>query len=568
MTVETTAPEPPDSRARSASAVVGVAILLSRLSGLIRSAVFGAFMGVGATSDAFVNATRIPNVLQNLLGEGSLSASFIPVYSAELEHDEEEAGRIAGAVATLIALTAAIIVVLGTVFASQIAWLVMLGDTDRPTFGLTVTLLRVIFPSVGLLVLSAWCLGILNSHRQFFLSYIAPVVWNIAQIAAVFAAAVFFGVGSTDGLSADVLSQADDVDVLGDVARVAAWGFLAGSALQFLIQVPNVLKLVKGLKFRLDIKRTGVREVIRRFGGAVAGRGVIQLSAFADIILANAIALGAVTALTTAQTLYIMPISVFAISVAASELPEISRINEPEDIRRRSEKGFGQIAFFVSFVALAYILLGDKIVGAIFERGEFNSDDTLLVWFVLGTYSLGLVPSALSRLTQNTLWARGDTRGPARVATVRVIIAIGLAAFAMFYFDRFTTTDVRDTFPTLFDPGERDTTLRFGAMGITLASSVGAWVEAFLLWRLADKEIPGVSPLRSIKPLVPALAAATVVALVMRALTDDVWPPLAALLAVGLTGLTYVGTCRLRKVSEVNLLLVGPLKGFRSDPPD
>ena len=400
------------SSGRSSSMLVAAGILLSRLAGLVRASVFNAFLGVGASADALGFATRVPNVLQNLLGEGSLSASFIPVYSAELDRDEEEAGRIAGAVAALLALTAAVIVVVSWIFAPQIAALLMIftGGSEDPRFELTVTLLRIIFPSTGLLVLSAWCLGILNSHRQFFLSYVAPVLWNIAQIVAVVGAVVFFSVGDTTDAAASALaSPSGNIDLLGDVAEVAAWGFLIGSAIQFLVQLPYVLRVVRGLRVRLDTSREGVREILRRFVGAVSGRGVVQISAFADTILAGALTAGAVGALVNAQILHVLPISLFALSVAAAELPEMSRMKDPAEVRERTDRGFGQIAFFVGFTAIAYVLLGDKIVGALFERGEFNSDDTLLVWFVLGTYAFGLIPSALSRL-RRTRSGRRETR--------------------------------------------------------------------------------------------------------------------------------------------------------------
>ncbi len=159
---------------RSASALVALGIMFSRVAGLVRESVFSAFLGIGGAADALAAAVRIPNVLQMLLGEGTLSASFIPVYSAELERDEEEAGRIAGAVAALLALVAATIVLFSWIFTPQIASLIARGFRDDARFDLTVTLMRIIFPSAGLLVLSAWCLGILNSHRQFFLSYVAP----------------------------------------------------------------------------------------------------------------------------------------------------------------------------------------------------------------------------------------------------------------------------------------------------------------------------------------------------------------------------------------------------------
>jgi putative peptidoglycan lipid II flippase len=302
---------------------------------------------------------------------------------------------------------------------------------------------------------------------------------------------------------------------------------------------------------------------LRRFSGAVVGRGVVQLSALVDLLLAATLVSGAVTALSKAQVLYIMPISLFAVSIAASELPELSRMTSNEAIRQRAQAGFGRILFFISFTTVAYILLGDKIIATIFEYGRFTSDDTLLIWFALATYSLGLIPSALSRLTQNTLWSRGDTAGPARIAIVRVMISIAFAAALMGLFDRLGTTDVRDALPTLYDEGGRNENLRFGAMGITLGSAIGAWVEGLLLWRLAGRTVPGVSPFAPLQRLLPALGASAVVAIGMRFVTDDMWPPLAAFLSVGLSGLTFVGICWLRRVPEVDLILAGPLRRLR-----
>ncbi len=564
--MSTDEPTPSDSGGkpkRSASALVALGILFSRLSGLVREFIFGIFFGIGGVSEAFNMAIRLPNVLQMLLGEGTLSASFIPVYSSELERDEEEAGRIAGAVAALLALVAALIVIFSVIFAEPIVSVMASQWRDDARFDMTVSLIRVIFPSAGLLVLSAWCLGILNSHRQFFLSYVAPVLWNIAQIGSVTAAALFFGVGEFSGDASDLEDVSTNIEVLGSLGRVAAWGFFAGSVLQFVVQLPNVRKLTKGLRFKLDLKREGVKEVLRRFGGAVMGRGVVQISALADLFLAGLLTLGAVTALGKAQVLYIMPISLFAVSVAASELPELSRMTNPGEIKERAQAGFGRILFFISFTALAYLTLGDKIIGALFEYGRFTADDTLLIWFALGAYSLGLIPSAVSRLAQNVMWSKGDTAGPAKIAVVRVIISISIAASIMWFFDRIGTADVRDALPTLYDGGTAKEKLRFGAMGITLGSAVAAWVEATLLWRLAARTVPGVSPLRPLKALLPALAAAALVSIGMRFVTDDMWPPIAAVLAVGFTGLTYLAVCYVRRVPQIDLVLLGPLKRFR-----
>ena len=562
MSAPTTSEDAAASASRSASALIAVGILLSRLAGLVREAVFAAFLGVGPAADAFAVATRIPNTLQMLLGEGTLSASFIPVYSSELDRDEQEAGRIAGAVATLLALTAAILVLIAVVGAEGIAWVIAAGFRNDARFDLTVTLLRITFPAAGITVLGAWCLGILNSHRQFFLSYVAPVLWNLAQITAVVVGVLAFGIGEFDGPRQSIQGVEANVELLGDLARVAAWGFFVGAILQFLVQVPSVRSLARHTKFRFDVRREGVREVIRRFGGAVLGRGVVQISALVDIALAGLLVAGAASALGRSQILYILPISIFAISVAASELPELSRMTSDDEIRTRAHSGFARILFFVCFAATAYVLLGDKIVATLYERGSFTSDETLLVWFVLGVYALGLPAAAASRLTQNTLWSRGDTKGPARAAIFRLVIGASIAVATMWFFDRVDTTDIRNALPTLFD-GERNETLRFGAVGITLGSAVASWVEAIVLGRLASKHVSGLSPFGALRRLAPAMVAAAVVAIIMRVVTDDVWPPLAMVFSVGLAGLTYVGVAYLLRVKEVNLLLVGPLRRLR-----
>src|ERR1043166_1166068 len=176
-----TLPPPPGS-GRSA-VFVAAGILMSRLAGLVRSRVFAYYFGLEMEADAFTAAVRIPNFLQNLLGEGALSASFIPVYAALIARgDRREADRVAGAVASLLAL-----VVSGLVLAGVLATPLFI-DAIAPGFQgekreLTIQIVRILFPGTGLLVLSAWCLGVLNSHHKFLLSYSAPVMWNAAMIA-------------------------------------------------------------------------------------------------------------------------------------------------------------------------------------------------------------------------------------------------------------------------------------------------------------------------------------------------------------------------------------------------
>ena len=210
-------------RSKSAALLVGMGILLSRFAGLIRQTMMARYLGADVAADAFNAAFRIPNMLQNLFGEGVLSASFIPEYAGLLGRgDEKEATKLAGAVAGMLALVASVIVLVGVLTAPWLVAVIANGFTGEKR-ELTVRLTRILFPGAGLLVFSAWCLGILNSHRRFFMSYTAPVLWNLAMVAAL----VFFHDGRTQV----------------QLAMYLAIASVVGSALQFGVQLPQVLKL-------------------------------------------------------------------------------------------------------------------------------------------------------------------------------------------------------------------------------------------------------------------------------------------------------------------------------------
>src|SRR5689334_21304361 len=218
---------------------VGAGILISRIVGLIRQRIFAHYFGTSWESDAFSAAFRIPNFLQNVFGEGALSASFIPVYAKLLaQEDEERAGRVANAVFGILALVTAIIVLIGVLATPYIVTAIAAGfEAERRE--LTIRLVRIFFPGAGLLVLSAWCLGVLNSHHRFFISYTAPVAWNVAIIFCL----VFFG-NRTD---------------LSHLAQATAWGSVVGSALQFGVQLPTVLRLIHHFRPALAFASEHVR---------------------------------------------------------------------------------------------------------------------------------------------------------------------------------------------------------------------------------------------------------------------------------------------------------------------
>lgn len=446
------------------AALVAAGILLSRLAGLIRTSVFAHYLGASAAADAFNVALKVPNFLQNLLGEGVLSASFIPVYSRLVgQGKHQEADRVAGVFVSFLALIVLAFVILGVIFTPLILGITAAG-LEPPVMALAIKLTRILFPGVGLLVLYAWALGILNAHRQFFISYVAPVLWSAAMIATL----VIFGM---------TLSGAS-------LATALAWGTLVGCGLQFGIEIPFVLKHAKHLSFGLDRSLEPVKTIFRNIGPVVGGRGVVQISGYLDTFIATFLGTGAVTSLVYAQTIYMLPISVFGMSVAASELPQMSsETGSDEEVRRalrkRLDRGIRQVAFFVVPTTIAFLLIGRVIIAALYQRGAFSPDTTLIVWYVLIGSSIGLLVSTIGRLYSSAFYALHDTRTPFRIALVRVSVGAGLALLFGFV--------MRDQFGALIRavglPLPAAGAAALGVVGISAASALAAWVEFLLLRR-------------------------------------------------------------------------------------
>ena len=437
--------------------LVGAAILISRIIGVIRQRVFAYYLGTSDAAGAFSAAFRIPNFLQNVFGEGALSASFIPVYANLLARgDKKEASRVADAVLTLLALATSLIVLVGVLTTPFFVGL-FAHSFDEATRELTIRLVRVFFPGAGLLVLSAWCLGVLNSHRRFFLSYTAPVVWNLAIIATL----IWFG------------KREDQFHL----ATLTAWGSVVGSALQFGVQLPTVLKLIRRLRPVLNIASENVRTVLRNFFPVFMSRGVVQISAFVDTMLAGLISPQAVAALTYAQSLYTLPVSLFGMSVSAAELPAMSSAvgtsaEIADQLRHRLDDGLRRIAFFIIPSVMAMMAFGDVMTAALYQTGQFKHGDTTYVWGILAGSTIGLLASTLGRLYASTYYALHDTRTPLRYAILRVTLTIVLGyVFAIHL-------------PTLLGIDRK-----WGAAGLTASAGIAGWVEFALLRRTLNRRI-------------------------------------------------------------------------------
>ena len=490
------------------SALVALGIFCSRLTGFIRQRVFAHYFGLQSdAADAFMAAFRIPNFLQNLFGEGALSASFIPVYASLLARgDREQSEKVAGAVFVLLAVITAVLVALGVAATPLLVTLIAPGFRGEKR-DLTIAIVRILFPGAGLLVLSAWCLGILNSHRRFLLSYLAPVIWNAAMIVTL----LWWG-GFTP---------------LPRLAVVLAWGAVAGSTLQLLVQLPSVARLVPGLRLRFEWSGH-VRAIVANFAPVFVSRGVVQISAYIDEIIASLLPTGAVAGLASAQLLYTLPVSLFGLSVSAAALPAMSgaaSLDSLDAVRARVNTGLKQIAFFVVPSAVAFFALGDVVAAALFQTGRFTYRDAVYVWAILAGSSVGLLATTFARLYSSSYYALRDTRTPLRYAMVHVAIATALGYVA-----------------AIVVPPRLGLDRMWGTVGLTAAASLAGWVELILLRRRLNTRLGQTGiPLALSVRLWSAAAIAAAVAWGVKLTLPPLHPIANAVLVLGPFGAVYLG---------------------------
>jgi putative peptidoglycan lipid II flippase len=256
-----------------------------------------------------------------------------------------------------------------------------------------------------------------------------------------------------------------------------AIGSVVGSALQFFVQIPSVVRLLSPLQWKATFRSEHVRTIVRNFFPVFISRGVVQLSAFVDQILASALPDGAVSALSYAQIINQLPVSLFGMAVSAAELPAMSAaLGTPEQIaaklRARLAAGLQQIAWFVVPSAVAFVVLGDVVVAAIFRTGAFGARDVTYVWGALAGSGVGLLAGTSGRLYSSAFYALRNTRTPLNFAVIRVALTLALGYFCS------------KPLPHLLgiDP-------RWGVAGLTLSAGIAAWLEYSLLRRAMHQRI-------------------------------------------------------------------------------
>ncbi|NOY53123.1 MAG: murein biosynthesis integral membrane protein MurJ [Deltaproteobacteria bacterium] len=397
-----------------AAGIIGSATFLSRILGYLRDVIVANLFGAGLATDAFIVASRIPNYLRRLFGEGTLNASLVPVFSEYLtRRSKSEAWELANVVMTSISALVTLLTLLGIFFAPWVVRGLAPGFSDNPEqFALAVLLTRVTFPFAVFIGISAAVMGVLNSLKHFGAPALAPAILNIMMILC----ALFL----SPHLSVPILSL--------------SIGILLGGIFQLLVQVPFLWKRGFRFRFRFQPRHPGFQRVVRLMVPGIIGQSVLQINIFIGNILASFLPTGSISFLFFADRLVQFPLGVFGISAATAMLPTLSQHAAEKNLPGMVET-LGRTMRLVIFLMLPSLVglsvLSVPIVSALFQRGNFSYSATVATAQALLYYSLGLWAFAEVRVVAQVYYALQDTWTPMKIGATAVLANVVLSLVLM-----------------------------------------------------------------------------------------------------------------------------------------
>jgi putative peptidoglycan lipid II flippase len=547
--VEVEAPTSQRSVARSAG-IVSIAVMFSRLLGLVREMVFARYFGAGFLYDAYVVAFRIPNVLRDLFAEGALSVAFVKVFTDyQIHKSEKEAWRLASLVLNLLAVIMSLICIVGIVFSRQFVDLIADGFSPEKA-ALAATLTQIMFPFILMVALAALAMGVLNTKGQFGIPASASTVFNIVSI--------IFGLGLAFWLSGGGWADSNDKNAIPSAASQwaiigMAIGTLIGGAAQFLIQLPSLYRV--GFRFTpvLSFADEGVRKIAALMAPAIIGTSAVQINVLINTYFVSGIE-GAQGWLSYSFRLMQFPIGLFGVAVGTAAIPVLSRLAAEGKIQqfRDTISSSMNLVFLMTLPsACGLIVLGEPIVRLIYERGKFDSTATSMTAIALAGYSIGLTGYAAIKILSPAFYALDDAKTPMTVA----IISIGVN-FVGSYFLREWLSNYGVTPATPHG---------YGHVGVALATSVVALVNFFALatiMRSRIKRLNGRMILSSFAKIAAASAILSSVCyfsyelLISRYGTATfILRLLEALVPIVLGGIAFVLTAKVLRVAELEQLV-------------
>lgn len=409
------------------SAVVGGAVMASRLLGLIREQVFAAFFGAGRELDAFITAFRIPNLFRDLFAEGALSAAFVTTFSQKLEKEgEASAWRLANLVVHALALVVGGIVIVGIIAAPALVDWIAPGFAATPgKTELTVFLTRLMFPFLFLVALAAVAMGMLNAKERFGVPASASSFFNLGSIVT--------GLGTAWWLAPEYMSELWDTGGMSvvssdDAARAItgmAVGTLVGGALQLLIQIPSLYRVNYRYRPGLSFRDPGLRRVLALMAPATIGAAAVQVNVMVNNNFASTLGDGAVSWLNVAFRFTQLPIGLFGVAVGVVALPAVSRRVAQDDMVGFNETVTRALRLVFALTvpaAVGLAVLAPQMIGLIYEYGRFESFDTAMAAQALVAYSIGLAGYANIKVLVPAFYALDDARTPAIVSCFSIVV--------------------------------------------------------------------------------------------------------------------------------------------------
>lgn len=477
--------------ARSAG-TIGLAVMTSRILGVVRDQVMAGMFGTGMAQDAFQVATRIPNLVRDLFAEGAMSAAFIPTFTRYLKNEGREAAwRLGNLVLNALIVVTLLLVVLGIVFAEPM--LSLIPDFSKPGFvntdfsgdegvtklALTVQLARIVMPFLTLVAIAVALGGMLNSLRRFFIPALSPAIYNVGVLFSAVAIVPFCG-------------DTPQERIVG-----IAIGSLIGGLGQIVIQVPLLYR--EGFRYRpiLSFKDPGMREILLLMGPGTLGLAAAQVNLVVNTVLALGEGDGAVSALTFAFRLMYLPIGLFGVSVATAALPEVARhaaAGAFDDMRRTISSSVRMMLMLSVPATIGLMALSSPIVEFIFERGQFNSESTRMTALALLCYAPGLIGYSAVKIASPTFYALNDSRTPVLVSVGTIVLNVVL-----------NVSLVRV----------------LGFKGLALGTAIAALFNSGLLMYLLSRRIQGIEGPRILQAFVKILVAS--LAMGAAAVVTEAW---------------------------------------------
>ncbi|KRQ87460.1 putative peptidoglycan biosynthesis protein MurJ [Caloramator mitchellensis] len=400
-----------------ATAIVMLMLFFSRILGFVREMIVAKVYGRSYVTDAFFAAFTIPDVMFYLLVGGALSSGFMPVFTQYIAKDDEDnAWRAANTFITVALIFIALFNLFGIIFAKYLVPLVAVGSlSSKEMYDLTVKLTRIMFTAVTFTVFAGLTRGILNSYNIFTSPSVGPVLYNVGMILGAVLLGNRFGIY---GLAA---------------------GVILGALLNFLVQVPDFLKVGKRFRFELDIKHEGYKRMLALMGPAIIGLSISQLNLVVNQNIASVLGEGSITALRYANRLMLLPLGIFAMGIATTIFPtlnmQIAR-GEIENFKETFSLGIRVVLFITIPSALGMIALNVPIIRLLFKTGKFGEEDVLITAFALAFYSLAVVGQSAVQITTRGFYSLQDTKTPVKVGAFTVLVNILLNLMFVVFFKR------------------------------------------------------------------------------------------------------------------------------------